>query len=108
MSEKPKNLQSLALKYAIIVAVTVSAGGKPAAAEEPLGTPFIYEGQLIVRGSPATGSLDVESWLFDAAVGGAQIGPTVVNVVFAEDNRRFTLGHDSGEDSDVIHFRVSP
>ncbi len=89
----------------VVSTLALLLAGGSALAQLPLGTPFIYEGQLIEGGSAATGSLDVESWLFDAAVGVEQIGPTVVNVVFADDDRRFTQRVDSVE---VIHSCVNP
>jgi len=43
----------------------------------PTGTGFTYQGQLIDNGSPANGSYDFQFNLFDEAVAGLQIGPTV-------------------------------
>jgi hypothetical protein len=56
-----------------------------AAAQTPLGTVFTYQGQLTDGGSPATGLHDLRFQLYDAALGGAQVGATLcfdgVNVV---------------------------
>lgn len=43
----------------------------------PLGTEFSYQGYLTESGVPASGAYDLQFRLFDAAAGGAQVGPTV-------------------------------
>ncbi len=55
---------------AIILAIALTAS--PAAAE-----PFTYQGQIQDAGAPANGTYDLRLQLFDAPVGGNQIGPTL-------------------------------
>ena len=38
-------------------------------------TSFTYQGRLTDGGSPASGAYDLQFVLFDAAVGGSQVGP---------------------------------
>jgi hypothetical protein len=45
--------------------------------EAPVGTGFTYQGFLTQSGVPAGGAWDFELALFDAAVGGVQVGSTV-------------------------------
>lgn len=49
----------------------------PALAQTPVDTTFTYQGRLDAAGAPATGSHDLQFRLFDAAVGGAQVGPPI-------------------------------
>ncbi len=85
MSEKLKNLQSLApgatgagaagcnplrgtasvLTCATIVSLAVLAGGKPAAAEGPAGTAFTYQGDLEEGGRQLDGTANFEFSLWD-------------------------------------------
>jgi hypothetical protein len=46
-------------------------------AEAPVGTGFTYQGFLSQSGAPADGPWDFQFALFDAAVGGVQVGSTV-------------------------------
>jgi len=48
-----------------------------ALAVTPQGTSFTYQGRLTDGGAPANGAFDIEVRLFDAAVGGLQVGGTV-------------------------------
>jgi hypothetical protein len=43
----------------------------------PLGTPFTYQGELTENGAPVSGSYDFQFILYDASVGGSQIGMIV-------------------------------
>lgn len=45
-------------------------------AQTPLGTAFTYQGQLKSAGAPANGPHDLRFRLYDALVGGAQVGTT--------------------------------
>ena len=44
---------------------------------QPIGTTFTYQGRLTDGGNPASGAYDLQLALFDAATGGAQVGPTL-------------------------------
>ena len=48
-----------------------------AGAQTPQGTSFTYQGRLTEAGALASGPYDFQFVLFDAPVGGAQVGPTV-------------------------------
>ena len=56
-----------------------SASSSPARAGAltAVGTAFTYQGQLEDDGSPASGSYDFQFLLFDDALAGVQVGPTV-------------------------------
>ncbi|MFO1460518.1 MAG: hypothetical protein U1G08_14050 [Verrucomicrobiota bacterium] len=45
----------------------------------PLGTAFSYQGRLSQAGRPANGSFDFRLILYDADVGGSQVGPILTN-----------------------------
>src|SRR5262245_58909269 len=51
---------------------------KKLAAQTPLGTAFTYLGRLTDGGVPANGLYDLEFGLFDAGIGGTQVGSTIV------------------------------
>jgi len=57
------------------------------------GDAFTYQGQLTQGGDPAVGPLDLSFRLFNAASGGAQIGPTLSSTDFTDfdDAGRFTV-----------------
>ena len=61
--------RGLALAFALVA--------WPAAAQTPAGTAFTYQGRLSDAGSPASGSFDFQFALFDAPVGGGQVGATL-------------------------------
>ena len=52
MSEKPKNLQSLAVKCAGVMAVAPLVTTRPKPAVEPVGTTHNFEGELFEVGRP--------------------------------------------------------
>lgn len=58
----------------LLAALTAGALALPALAQ-PLGTSFVYQASLSNNGVPASGLHDFRFRLFDAASGGAQIGP---------------------------------
>ncbi|TPW13602.1 MAG: hypothetical protein FD129_1241 [bacterium] len=68
-----KTLALGALTLAAALAFT-SLASRPAEAQ---GTTFTYQGQLNVAGSPANGLHDLVFRLYDAALGGAQVGSTI-------------------------------
>lgn len=55
----------------------LAALATPAPAHAQPSTAFTYQGELKSGGVPADGAFDFELRLFDAAVGGAQVGPTL-------------------------------
>jgi hypothetical protein len=63
-----------------------------AASAQPLTTAFTFQGQVQDSGQPVTGAFDVRFRLYDAAIGGAQVGPTLcVNDLTVSDGRLATL-----------------
>jgi len=70
------------------------AGGVSIAA--PVGTAFTYQGQLKSADAPADGLHDMRFRLFDAAVAGAQVGPTVCLDGVSVTNGLFTVSLDFG------------
>jgi hypothetical protein len=63
---------------------------------QPVGTAFTYQGRLLDAGSPATGTYDLQVALFDAASGGAQVGPTLTRDDVVVTNGLFTVSLDFG------------
>jgi len=62
----------------------------------PAGTAFTYEGQLGVAGNGPVGCYDVTFSLYDAAVEGTQIGPTLTNTFVFGSNGIFMATLDFG------------
>jgi hypothetical protein len=62
---------------ACTLAVLAGLAAAPVAAQ-PLDTAFTYQGRLQDAGAPANGPYDFRFILFDAPVGGAQVGPIVL------------------------------
>jgi hypothetical protein len=63
---------------------------------QPIGTAFTYQGRLTDAGNPASGAYDLQLALFDAASGGAQVGPTLSRDDVALANGLFTVSLDFG------------
>ncbi len=63
---------------------------------QPLGTAFTYQGRLTDGGSAATGTYDLQLVLFDAALGGIPMGPTLLRDDVAVTNGLFTVSLDFG------------
>jgi len=84
------NTRLLATISIVVLAIATAPG------QAPLGTTFIYQGQLQQTGSPASGLHDLRFRLYDALAGGAQVGSTLcadnVNVT----DGLFTLPLDFG------------
>lgn len=84
----------------VLLSMFLAAGWSGLAAHsalaQPVGTTFTYQGKLESAGQPASGLHDLKFRLFDAASGGAQVGPELcvndVNVV----NGTFTVLLDFG------------
>ena len=69
----------LGLVFGISTTAQASRPQAPAAIgpQAIIGTGFTYQGRLTDGGKPANGVYDFRFILFDAAAGGAQVGPTV-------------------------------
>lgn len=67
-----------------------------ASAQTPLGTAFTYQGQLKDGGSPASGLHDLRFRLYDASVGGAQVGATLCVDNVSVTDGLFTVSLDFG------------
>ncbi len=63
------------------------------------GTAFTYQGELANGGVPITSSCNFEFKLFDAATGGAQVGPTQPKPAVAVANGIFSVALDFGAGS---------
>ncbi len=66
------------------------------AAVEAQGTAFTYQGRLTDDGGPAQGAYDLRLILYDAPVGGAQVGPILALEDVAVVNGLFTVSLDFG------------
>ena len=60
-------------------------------APTPLGTAFSYQGQLIKDGIAANGSCDMRFILYDAGVGGNQVGPILEKLAVTVTGGLFTV-----------------
>src|SRR4051794_2679733 len=60
------------------------------------GTAFTYQGRLNNNGAPANGSYDLQFAIFNAPVGGSQIGVPLTTNAVAVSNGLFTVGLDFG------------
>jgi hypothetical protein len=69
-------MKSIARTSALLALASVLAPS-PAATQTPVGTTFTYQGRLSDGANPASGSFDFQFALFDAAVGGGQVGATL-------------------------------
>jgi hypothetical protein len=61
---------------------------------DPQTTAFTYQGNLTSNGQPANGNFDLTFSLFDAAIGGNQIGSQIVASAFPVTDGRFTTDLD--------------
>ena len=77
----------------MIAAVLAAAATSGA---QPVGTSFTYQGRLTDAGNPANGTYDLQIVLFDAAAGGAQVGPTLTRDDVVVTNGLFTVALDFG------------
>jgi hypothetical protein len=62
----------------------------------PLGTAFTYQGKLTDGGTPANGNYDLRFILYDAVVGGSQVGPILTNAAVLVSGGLFTVPLDFG------------
>lgn len=93
--------------YVFVGLLVVSQSALTAA---PLTTAFTYQGQLRSDGSPANGLHDLRFRLFDAAVGGAQVGAAVcldgVDVVSGLFNVSLDFGAQFNGDRRFLEIEV--
>lgn len=76
---------------------TLATQGSLAAARlAPNGTSFTYQGRLADDGRAANGAYDFRFMLYDAAIGGIQIGPTVTRTGVLVGDGLFTVALDFG------------
>jgi hypothetical protein len=68
----------------------------PAATAAPAGTVFTYQGRLQDAGTAAGGTYDFRFLLYDAPVGGSQVGPIVNRDDVVVTNGLFTVALDFG------------
>lgn len=64
---------------------------------QPVTSAFTFQGELRDGGAPANGAYDLRFRLFDAAAGGAQVGPTLCSDNVAIADGRYTTTLDFGQ-----------
>jgi len=95
------NALALMLLLSLAVGVIQAQGPKPIPAVAPqaaAGTGFTYQGRLTDGGSPTTGTYDLRFILYNALVGGSQIGRTLSrnNVTVADGFFTVELDYGAG------------
>ena len=80
----------------VVLAVLAATHAVAALAQTPQGTSFTYQGRLGDGGTPADGAFDFQFILYDAAVGGSQIGPILTRDDVAVTTGLFTVSLDFG------------
>src|SRR5438105_15922055 len=73
-----------------------SIGAATSSAQAPPGNGFTYQGRLKGLGMSAISNVDFQFSLFDAAVGGSQIGSTLLSANVGIVEGLFTLSLDFG------------
>jgi hypothetical protein len=86
----------MSIPRAIALAATLALAAGRTAAQTPQGTAFTYQGRLSDAGSPADGAFDFRFILYDAAVGGSQVGPIVSRDDVVVTGGLFTVSLDFG------------
>ncbi|MBW7905797.1 MAG: tail fiber domain-containing protein [Phycisphaerae bacterium] len=96
------------LRTTVLVHAMLVLFALPALAQTPVGTAFTYQAQLVEAGAPANGSYDLQFVLFDAGVGGAQVGPTYChdNVDIVDGQFTGTLDFGAQFDGDARWLEV--
>jgi hypothetical protein len=93
-------LLTLLLGCLLGTALTAGASGSatpaPIGPQAAVGAGFTYQGRLTDGGSPANGVYDLQLILYDAAVGGTQVGPIVTSDDVTVTNGLFTINLDFG------------
>ncbi|MCB9852598.1 MAG: hypothetical protein H6819_05845 [Phycisphaerales bacterium] len=83
-------------RIATIASLGIALVATAAFAQQPIGTSFTYQGQLKQNGLPVTGDADFVFTLWDAAIGGNQVGVTATSETggHAVQNGLFTIALD--------------
>jgi hypothetical protein len=93
-------LLALLLGCLLGTALTAGASGSAAPAQigpqAATGSGFTYQGRLTDGGNPANGVYDLQFILYDAAIGGAQVGPTITSDDVTVASGLFTVNLDFG------------
>ena len=89
---------NIALMKRIKLTLAISLLGQLAGAYHAaaIGTAFTYQGRLADNGSPANGNYDLQFTVWDSAVGGLQVGGTVVLAPVSVSGGLFTVPLDFG------------
>jgi hypothetical protein len=88
-----RNMNYLCLAMILVVLYTLPTTVRGA----PVGTAFTYQGRLTDRGNPANGVYDFLFILYDALVGGNQVGPIIIKEDEAISNGLFMVPLDFGD-----------
>jgi hypothetical protein len=88
-------LHAAKTRIALLAAFAALAGGCPAALAQ-VDTAFTFQGELYTDGQPTSGDVDLQFRLFDAALGGGQVGATLCVDNQAVSDGRFTVLLDFG------------
>lgn len=85
-------------RFRILIALLVFAlcAAHTAAHADPVGTAFTFQGYLEKDAVPYSGTAEFELRLYDAAVGGSQVGPTATHSGVPVTQGLFTVGLDFG------------
>ena len=90
----------LAIAVIILIGPATAAAGpdsiSASAADVPVGSGFTYQGHLRDGGNPANGAYDFQFKLYDAAVGGTQVGTTISVDDLAVSSGLFSVKLDFG------------
>jgi hypothetical protein len=107
--EMNKKIRTIIPAMLLVLAVSVAGspfggsaqasgmGRSSAAPLAPLGSAFTYQGRLTLGGNPANGSYDFQFKLFNASVGGTQVGTTQTAAGVGVSNGLFTVTLDFGQ-----------
>jgi hypothetical protein len=79
-----------------ILAAFLLAAATPSLLAQPITTAITYQGELSAAGVPANGPYDIRFRLYDAALGGSQIGVTLCSDNVTVTNGKFTALLDFG------------
>ena len=104
-------LGALVVTAGVVVARGPAAPSRAPLAQSAVGTGFTYQGRLDEGGNPADGAFDLKFTLFDADVGGAQVGGIVSLEDTAVVSGLFTVRLDFGDGAftgDARWLEVAP